>query len=36
MFELLQENAEAKALPAVARWLGHIGSFSAGERAEWQ
>eukprot|EP00904_Undaria_pinnatifida_P011963 jgi/Undpi1/7898/HiC_scaffold_24.g10370.m1 len=35
MFDLLSGSAEAKALPAVARWLGHIASFSAGERAAW-
>eukprot|EP00752_Nemacystus_decipiens_P011622 g10317.t1 len=33
MFELLSGRADAMALPAVARWLGHIGSFSEGERA---
>ncbi len=35
MFELLSGSAEAKALPAVARWLGHMASFTEGERAAW-
>ncbi|CAM9322056.1 unnamed protein product [Pylaiella littoralis] len=35
MFELLSTSTEAKSLPAVARWLGHMGSFSEGERAAW-
>lgn len=35
MFGLLSGSADAMALPAVARWLGHIGSFSEGERAAW-
>lgn len=35
MFELLADSAEAKALPAVCRWLGHIASFTAAERAVW-
>ena len=34
-FETLSGSAEAKALPAVARWLGHMTSFSCGERAAW-
>ncbi|CAN0186103.1 unnamed protein product [Ectocarpus sp. 12 AP-2014] len=35
MFQLLSDNAEAKALPAVSRWLGHMASFTDAERGAW-
>lgn len=35
MFQLLSDSAEAKALPAVSRWLGHMASFSDAEREAW-